>query len=98
MRLESIEIGSFRKLRLVHIDLAEKTTVFVGANNSGKTSAMVALRHFLTDPERLRLTTNDLSACHWPAINEIGRRWLHNNQPLSFYRPASCFVPRQCHR
>lgn len=79
MRLESIDIANFRKLRCVRIDLAEKTTVFVGANNSGKTSAMVALRQFLTDPERLRFSTNDLSACHWPAINALGARWLQGD-------------------
>ena len=76
MRLESIDIANFRKLRRVHIDLAETTTVFVGANNSGKTSAMLALRLFLTDPEKLRFSTNDFSACHWPAIDKIGERWL----------------------
>ena len=37
------------------------TTVFVGANNSGKTSAMVALRHFLVD--RTRVLESMTSRC-----------------------------------
>lgn len=44
MRISKIEIGNFRKLVAVRIDLAADKTVFVGANNSGKTSAMTALR------------------------------------------------------
>lgn len=42
MHIEHVEIGNFRKLQSVRVDFAEATTVFVGANNSGKTSAMVA--------------------------------------------------------
>lgn len=76
MRLESIDIANFRKLRCVRIDVAKTTTVFVGANNSGKTSAMIALRLFLTDTDQLRFSTNDFSACHWPVIDKIGERWL----------------------
>lgn len=47
MRIESIKIQNFRKLLQCHIDFSEKTTLFVGANNSGKTSAMDALGKFL---------------------------------------------------
>lgn len=39
MHIKHVEIGNFRKLRAVRVDFAEQTTVFVGANNSGKTSA-----------------------------------------------------------
>lgn len=44
MHIKHVEIGNFRKLKTVRIDFASETTIFVGANNSGKTSAMVALR------------------------------------------------------
>ena len=44
MHIQHIEVGNFRKLKAVRIDFSETSTVFVGANNSGKTSAMVALR------------------------------------------------------
>jgi predicted ATP-dependent endonuclease of OLD family len=47
MLISHLEIANFRKLLSVRIDLAERTTLFVGANNSGKTSAMLAMRRFL---------------------------------------------------
>lgn len=47
MRLNSISIRNFRRLRDVEIDFEDKETVFVGPNNSGKTSATAAVRCFL---------------------------------------------------
>ncbi|MDB5038093.1 MAG: hypothetical protein JWQ35_1621 [Bacteriovoracaceae bacterium] len=52
MRINFIEIQNFRKLKSVHVELDDETTLFVGANNSGKTSAMLALGHFLVDQKR----------------------------------------------
>ena len=49
MQIKFVEIQNFRKLKSVRIELAEETTLFVGANNSAKTSAMLALRYFLVD-------------------------------------------------
>lgn len=43
MKISKIRIKNFRKLRDCHINLSDKETLFVGANNSGKTSAMHAL-------------------------------------------------------
>jgi len=43
MRIAFVEIANFRKLLSVRVDLHERQTLFVGANNSGKTSAMLAL-------------------------------------------------------
>ena len=40
MRIIGIDIQNFRKLFGCHIDISKETTLFVGANNSGKTSAM----------------------------------------------------------
>ncbi len=74
MRIAFVEIANFRKLKAVRIDFTDTTTLFVGANNSGKTSAMVALRSFLTD--RSYLTTHDFTVAHWKPINTIGARWL----------------------
>ncbi|MHB0853205.1 AAA family ATPase [Stutzerimonas nitrititolerans] len=47
MRIQHVEISNFRKLLSVRIDFANETTLLVGANNSGKSSAMLALRRFL---------------------------------------------------
>jgi len=48
VHIEFVEIANFRKLLSARVDLSPQTTLFVGANNSGKTSAMLALRRFLT--------------------------------------------------
>lgn len=57
------------------LGVSEETTVFVGANNSGKTSAMLALRYFLVERERSRFSMNDFTLSHWPAIDAMGASW-----------------------
>lgn len=78
MHIEFIEVSNFRKLKGVRIDMAEDTTLLVGANNSGKTSAMHALRHFLVDGGRF--STHDFTLSHWHAINQIGDAWQSMQQ------------------
>src|SRR5271169_1790235 len=73
MKIKIVEIQNFRKLKATRIEFSEKTTLFVGANNSGKTSAMVALGHFLV--EQSRFTTNDFTLSSWSSINKIGAVW-----------------------
>jgi len=85
MHICHIEIGNFRKLQAVRIDFSEKTTLFVGANNSGKTSAMVALRSFLVDPTAFSI--HDFTLSHWSAIDSIGEAWTGQaagEEPLPF--------------
>lgn len=73
MYIEHVEIGNFRKLQSVRVDFSETTTVFVGANNSGKTSAMVALRHFLID--RTDFSINDFTLSNWAKLDCLGESW-----------------------
>ena len=73
MHIQHIEIANFRKLRTVRIDFSEEKTIFVGANNSGKTSAMVALRRFLVDPSNFSVT--DFTLSHWKLLNDIATGW-----------------------
>lgn len=75
MHIEFIEIANFRKLLSTRIDLSDTTTLFVGANNSGKTSAMLAMRRFLS-PRRCPFEMHDFTLCHWPAINALGEGWI----------------------
>lgn len=75
MQIETIELANFRKLKSVRIGIADKTTVFVGANNSGKTSAMLALRYFLVERERNQFSLNDFTLSHWPTIDQMGLEW-----------------------
>lgn len=47
MKLSEISIRNFRRLENVSIDIEDKETIFVGPNNSGKTSATAIFRCFL---------------------------------------------------
>lgn len=73
MKIKSISIQNFRKLKSVSIEFSGETTVFVGANNSGKTSAMLALKYFLVEPNEFKVL--DFTLSNWDGLNEIGRRW-----------------------
>jgi predicted ATP-dependent endonuclease of OLD family len=83
MLISHVEIASFRKLLSTRIAFAPEKTVFVGANNSGKTSAMVALRRFLVDSRSFSIS--DFSLAHWQALNREGESWeaaLGSDKPL----------------
>ena len=73
MRIKFVELSNFRKLKSTRIDFDKRTTIFVGANNSGKTSAMVALRCFLLSPGRLAL--RDITISNWTKIDALGDAW-----------------------
>ena len=73
MRIRFVEISNFRKLKATHLDFDKKTTILVGANNSGKTSAMVALRIFLLSPSRLAL--RDVTIANWTKFDLLGELW-----------------------
>ena len=47
MKIKSVKIRNFRRLECVDIDIESDETVFVGPNNSGKTSATAVMRCFL---------------------------------------------------
>lgn len=79
LNIDSVEIQNFRKLKSTHIDFNTETTLFVGANNSGKTSAMVALRVFLIEPKKI--TLRDVTVGNWQAIDQIGVAWVANTDP-----------------
>lgn len=79
MHIKHVEISNFRKLLSVRIDFADQTTLFVGANNSGKTSAMLAMRRFLTARSQ-RFETHDITLSHWGGINALGQGWLDTRQ------------------
>ena len=72
MHIKFVEIQNFRKLKAVRVELDKQKTVFVGPNNSGKTSAMVALRYFLVEPD---FSVNDFTLLNWAEISKIGERW-----------------------
>ena len=77
MKIQSVHIKNYRKLKNCHIDFDEKKTVLVGANNSGKTSAISAIVWFLKNTDRFSL--KEFTATNWAAINEIGEKWLEHD-------------------
>ena len=76
MIISHLEIANFRKLLSVRVDLAPETTLLVGANNSGKTSAMLAMRRFLLGHRKHQFQPHDITICHWSGIAAIGASWL----------------------
>ena len=70
MQLHSCHIRNLRRLRDVHIDLAGTTTTFVGANNSGKTTAAQAFVLFLDGPARGKFSIYDFNNGAWNAFNQ----------------------------
>lgn len=76
MKITFIEIQNFRKLKACRVEIAEQETIFVGANNSGKTSAMDALILFLKQGRRRSFTTTDFTLSNWSLIDQIGAQWV----------------------
>mgnify|MGYP003664651934 CR=1 FL=1 len=74
MKIDFLHIQNFRKLKNCRINVSERETLLVGANNSGKTSAMDALILFLTKNRSFDL--KDFTLSNWSAINKIGNNWL----------------------
>ncbi len=71
--LQFLELCQFRRLGKVELDIDDKTTILVGANNSGKTSVLAALRHFLADGSPFGAF--DISLSQWPRLRELGKHW-----------------------
>ena len=70
MRIDFVEVRNFRRLEKIRIDFSEKTTLLVGANNSGKTSAITALRYFLI--LKKDFSAFDIPLTHWTGIDKLG--------------------------
>ncbi|MEO0031803.1 MAG: hypothetical protein RIS94_1561, partial [Pseudomonadota bacterium] len=67
--MKKLAVRNFRRLQDVVIDLASDISIFVGANNSGKTSVGHALQLFTGHG---RFNIHDFSAELWPGIIAFG--------------------------
>lgn len=86
MKISFVDIQNFRKLKSSRIYLHDDETLFVGANNSGKTSAIDALIIFLDQRAKgsidgeigaqRRFYTTDFTLSNWSKINSYGQAWL----------------------
>ncbi|MCG7551639.1 AAA family ATPase [Pseudoalteromonas sp. Of7M-16] len=85
MKIEFIDIQNYRKLKSTRIYLGNDETIFVGANNSGKTSAIDALIGFLDQRvkskesseigSQRRFATTDFTLCNWSTLNGYAKSW-----------------------
>ncbi len=80
MKIDFVEIKNFRKLKSCKIDLSPKSTIFVGANNSGKTSAMFALVKFL---KYRQLILDDFTLSNLSSIDELGVRYVDSTNHVT---------------
>ena len=71
MHIHALRIKNFRRLRDVQIDLNSDISIFVGANNSGKTSTAQALQLF-TAASRDRFSIHDFNSDCWGEIDAFG--------------------------
>ncbi|MEU7408505.1 ATP-dependent endonuclease [Streptomyces sp. NPDC042638] len=80
MRIKSFRVQNFRRLKNVRVDLDAETTIFVGANNSGKTSATHVFQRFL-DPN-VRFQIYDFAADCWETFSRFDPE--ANNDEIEF--------------
>lgn len=78
VHIKFVELQNYRKLKSTRIEFTDQTTLFVGANNSGKTTAMDALIKFLD--EKNKFTINDFTISNWIEINSLGESWLEEGE------------------
>jgi predicted ATP-dependent endonuclease of OLD family len=72
--LSCIEVSRFRRLAQTRVQIDKRTTVLVGANNSGKTSILIAIRNFLATTGQV-FGAFDISLDQWPALRVLGEEW-----------------------
>lgn len=83
MNIAFVEIQNFRKLKSCRVEIAPKETILVGANNSGKTSAMDSMILFLKRNRRKDISTTDFTLSNWSHINHIGKQWTDSKDENS---------------
>jgi len=69
VHLHSYRIKNYRRLRDVYIELASDISIFVGSNNSGKTSATQALYSFASGS---KFSLYDFSSVCWRGFDNLG--------------------------
>ncbi|NYJ13879.1 putative ATP-dependent endonuclease of OLD family [Rhizobium leguminosarum] len=87
MHLHSYRLKNFRRLKDAHIELADDISIFVGSNNSGKTSATQAIYSFVTGGKD-RFSLYDFSSSCWQEFEDAGRIDLAAPLPDGFALPS----------
>lgn len=84
MNLIKAEIKNFRKLKNCSLSFSSDQTILVGANNSGKTSAMKVLKLFLkheSSNEGFKYT--DFTFDNWGQLNKRAQIWLNETDIMN---------------
>ena len=79
MKISFVQIQNFRKLKNCKINFGNKNTLFVGPNNSGKTSAMEAIVKMI---KKNSINFNDITVSNHNMINEIGKMIMDKKSNL----------------
>lgn len=79
MKISFVQIQNFRKLKNCKINFGDQNTLFVGPNNSGKTSAMEALVKMFN---KSGIDFNDITVSNHQSINEIGMMIIEKKSNL----------------
>lgn len=87
MHLHSYRLRNFRRLKDAHIELADNISIFVGSNNSGKTSATQAVHAFVTGGKD-RFSLYDFSSSCWKSFDEAGNINLADPIPEGVSLPS----------
>uniref|UniRef100_UPI002A81AB20 AAA family ATPase n=1 Tax=Lysinibacillus capsici TaxID=2115968 RepID=UPI002A81AB20 len=69
MFIEKLNIKNYKKLKDVKVCLSEKQNLFIGPNNSGKTSAIEILVKFLTDKKSFNIY--DVTIGNWSQLDKL---------------------------
>lgn len=67
MQIHRVHVGNFRRLKNCTIDFGVNQTILVGANNSGKTSAIQAMLRFLKNPKDF--SCKDFTITNWKELD-----------------------------
>lgn len=87
VHLHSYRLRNFRRLKDAHIELADDISIFVGSNNSGKTSATQAIHSFIAGG-RDRFSLYDFSSSCWKVLDDAGEINLADPIPEGFSLPS----------
>jgi len=93
MKIAFVEIQNFRKLKACRVEIAATETLFVGANNSGKTSAMDALILFLKKSRHRDFATTDFTLSNWLTMDQFGAQWAAGKEEEEPALTVSSWMP-----
>ena len=79
MKISFVQIQNFRKLKNCKINFGDQNTLFVGPNNSGKTSAMEAIVKMFN---KSVINFNDITVSNHQSLNEIGNMIIEKKENL----------------